>query len=88
MKHVLTTKVETTREVEVVTPSYRKSSNDYPTYFRLTEEGGELCVTRVTNYDNYFSIVYTKTVTSDCLDGLESTPEEFNEALTKLLQRL
>jgi len=84
MKHVITTKVETSKEIDVITPSYFKNDG---IYYKFTEDNGTLYVIRLCVYDRYQSLIKTTTITPDCF-GEEITAEEFTTEFTKCLNRL
>lgn len=84
MKHIISEKIETYKEIDVVTPSYYEHGG---TYFKLTEHNRKLYVTRVCILKNYQSIIKTTNVTSECF-GNEITEEEFNLQLSKIITDL
>jgi hypothetical protein len=88
MKHTITQKIEVTEEVEIITPSYRKDNANSPYYYKLTEEGGVLYVTRILILDRYQSIIKTTTISQDVIDALEITEAEYNEALNRVITNL
>lgn len=88
MKHTITQKIEVTEEVEIITPSYRKDNADSPRYYKLTEEGGVLYVTRILILDKYQSIIKTTSISQDVIDAIEITEAEYNEAWNRLITNL
>lgn len=84
MKHLITERVETSKEIDVVTPSYFENDG---TYFKFTEEDGQLYVTRVCILKTYQSVIKTTTITSECF-GNEITEEVFNLQLSKIITDL
>lgn len=88
MKHTITQKIEVTEEVEIITPSFRKDAANSPYYYKLTEEGGLLYVTRILILDRYQSIIKTTTITQDVIDAVEITEAEYNEAYNRVITYL
>jgi len=88
MKHTITQKIEVTEEVEIITPCYRKDNANSPYYYKLTEEGGLLYVTRILILDRYQSIIKTTTITKDVIDAIEITEAEYNEAYNRVITYL
>lgn len=88
MKHTIKQKIEVTEELEIITPSYRKDDANSPYYYKLTEEGGLLYVTRILILERYQSIIKTTTITQDVIDALEISEGEYNEAYNRVITNL
>lgn len=88
MKHRITQKVEVTKEIEIVTPSFRKDDTTSPSYYKLTEEGGVLYVTRIMILDKYQSLIKTTTITQDIVTAVEITEAEYTETLNLFISKL